>query len=173
MTRSSKRRNTPRKALILPKSPNPTLTWKNMRKRSLSRIPTRIFPNQNIRLSRRNLRPRSFQKLFVKEPPFHAVVKDVCACRPRWPWASRKMRQKKPHPPRTRVILPRLTFPSRRKPPRAPTSLRSIPLRKPRHTNPSLRACSPNLRMTFCRLKNPASLYLNLTRHRTKNLLNR
>ena len=171
MTRSSKRRNTPRKALILPKSPNLTLTWKNTRKRNQSRIPTRIFPNQNIRLSRRNLRPRSFQKLFVKEPPFHAAVKGGCACRPRWPWASRKMRQKKPHPPRTRVILPRLTFPSSRKPWRVPTSLRSIPLRKPRHTNPSLRACSPNLRMMFCRLTSPVSLHL--TMHRTKSLLKR
>ena len=171
MTRNSKRRNTPRKALILPKSPNLTLTWKNTRKRNQSRIPTRIFPNQNIRLSRRNLRPRSFQKLFVKEPPFHAVVKDVCVYQPRWPWASRKTRQRKPHPPRARVIFPRLTFPSSRKPSRALTSLRSTPLRRPRRTNPSLRACSPNLRMTFCRLKNPASLYL--TMHRTKNLLKR
>ena len=171
MTRNSRRRNTPRKALILPKSPNLTLTWKNTRKRNQSRIPTRIFPNQNIRLSRRNLRPRSFQKLFVKEPPFHAAVKGVCACRPRWLWASRKMRQRKPHPPRTRVILPRLTFPSSRKPSRAPTSLRSIPWRKPRRTNPSLRACSPNLRMTFYRLTNPASLHL--TMHRTKSLLKR
>ena len=171
MTRSSRRRNTPRKALILLKSPNPTLTWKNTRKRNQSRIPTRIFPNQNIRLSMRNLRPRSFQKLFVKEPPFHAVVRGVCACRPRWPWASRKTKQRKPPPPRTQVILPRLTFPSSRKPSRAPTSLRSIPLRKPQRTNASLRVCSPNLRMTSCRLKNPASLYL--TRHRTKNLLKR
>ena len=171
MTRSSKRRNTPRKALILLKSPNPTLTWKNTRRRNQSRIPTRIFPNQNIRLSRRNLRPRSFQKLFVKEPPFHAVVKGVCACRPRWPWVSRKTRLGKPHPPRTWVILPRLTFPSSRKPSRAPTSLRSIPWRKPRRTNPSLRACSPNLRMTFCRLTSPVSLHL--TMHRTKSLLKR
>ena len=171
MTRSSKRRNTPRKALILLKSPNPTLTWKNTRRRNQSRIPTRIFPNQNIRLSRRNLRPRSFQKLFVKEPPFHAAVKGVCACRPRWPWASRKTKLREPHPPRTRVIPPRLTFPSSRKPSRAPTSLRSTPLRKLRRTNPSLRACSPNLRMTFCRLTNPVSLHL--TRHRTKSLLKR
>ena len=171
MTRNSKRRNTPRKALILPKSPNPTLTWKNTRKRSLSRISTRVFPNQNIRLSRRNLRPRSFQKLFVKEPPFHAAVKGGCACRPRWPWASRKMKLGKPHPPRAQVTLPRLTFPSSRKPSRAPTSLRSIPLRKPQRTNPSLRACSPNLRMTSCRLTSPAILYL--TMHRTKSLLKR
>ena len=171
MTRSSKRRNTPRKALILLKSPNPTLTWKNTRKRNQSRIPTRIFPNQNIRLSRRNLRPRSFQKLFVKEPPFHAAVKDGCACQPRWPWASRKMNPRKPHPPRARVILPWLTLLSSRKLWRASTSLRSIPLRKPRRTNPSLRACSPNLRMTFCRLTNPVSLHL--TMHRTKSLLKR